>query len=179
MIKWHVTKDVYTSEQIIQINKTVSNYINTGYGDRPATGKIVKTDIIDFSPELQSLLETVIRATKKQNEEYFGFNLFDRVPYTFNVNTYEQGYEYPFHCDATKPTAKNDIKITAVLNISTEQNSGGDFEFFLDGQYVRVKELAVPGSLLLFPSVIFHRVTPVERGVRKTLSIWFDGPNWK
>jgi PKHD-type hydroxylase len=42
-----------------------------------------------------------------------------------------------------------------------------------------VPELKEPGSLLVFPSYIQHRVTPVTKGERVTISRWLSGPNFK
>ena len=37
----------------------------------------------------------------------------------------------------------------------------------------------VKGSVLLFPSYILHRVTPIKSGVRRTLVNWISGPHFK
>jgi PKHD-type hydroxylase len=72
-----------------------------------------------------------------------------------------------------------DIKLTAILNISTEAYEGGDFELIvtsLDSPVTIPKE---KGKLIIFPSFLFHRVTPVTRGVRKSLVSWIYGPKFK
>ena len=35
------------------------------------------------------------------------------------------------------------------------------------------------GSILVFPSFLLHRVTPVTSGTRKTLVAWFEGKRFK
>jgi PKHD-type hydroxylase len=35
------------------------------------------------------------------------------------------------------------------------------------------------GSVLLFPSWILHRVTPVTKGVRKSIVVWVTGPKFR
>mgnify|MGYP003351822367 FL=1 len=37
----------------------------------------------------------------------------------------------------------------------------------------------IKGRLLLFPSFIIHRVTPVTKGIRKSLVTWVEGPRFK
>jgi predicted 2-oxoglutarate/Fe(II)-dependent dioxygenase YbiX len=35
------------------------------------------------------------------------------------------------------------------------------------------------GLVAAFPSYVLHRVTPVTRGVRKTIVVWLTGPRFK
>ena len=69
------------------------------------------------------------------------------------------------------------------MNNSNEYE-GGDFEFdfrnFKTGSNIKkANELENQGDLIIFPSFIWHRVTPVTRGVRKSLVLWFIGPPFK
>ena len=40
-------------------------------------------------------------------------------------------------------------------------------------------ELRKKGSILIFPSFVEHRVTPVTKGVRKSLVGWYEGPKFR
>jgi PKHD-type hydroxylase len=35
------------------------------------------------------------------------------------------------------------------------------------------------GTLILFPSFLIHRVTPVNSGVRESMVSWISGPNFR
>ena len=35
------------------------------------------------------------------------------------------------------------------------------------------------GALIAFPSYVLHRVTPITRGVRKSLVCWVSGPEFR
>jgi PKHD-type hydroxylase len=59
-----------------------------------------------------------------------------------------------------------------------EPFEGGDFEFFLSKEE-RINEFKEPGSLLVFPSWTQHRVLPVNKGNRKSLTCFVAGPLWK
>jgi PKHD-type hydroxylase len=37
----------------------------------------------------------------------------------------------------------------------------------------------VKGSMIAFPSILEHRVTPVLSGVRYSATMWFNGPRFK
>ena len=63
-------------------------------------------------------------------------------------------------------------KISLVVFLSdTKDYDGGDFEF-----QEEAKIPAEKGSILIFPSFLSHRVTPVTRGLRYSLVNWFIGP---
>ena len=108
---------------------------------------------------------------------------FDLVGYdVFQFSTYnakESGH-YGWHVDSFlgKPTDNmsglhRKLSMTLLLNDDFE---GGDFEINLSGpQKVEVKK----GTAIFFPSFVLHRVTPVTKGIRKSLVIWVEGPRWK
>ena len=35
------------------------------------------------------------------------------------------------------------------------------------------------GQVIIFPSMVNHKVTPVTAGIRKTLVTWYSGPMWR
>jgi PKHD-type hydroxylase len=35
------------------------------------------------------------------------------------------------------------------------------------------------GMVILFPSWVIHRVTPVTKGVRKSIVVWVTGPKFR
>ena len=40
------------------------------------------------------------------------------------------------------------------------------------------KETIMQGTIIIFPSMLPHRVTPVTKGVRYSLVQWFSGPDF-
>jgi len=82
---------------------------------------------------------------------------------------------YDFHEDSSK-FENNMRKLSLVISISNPDTyEGGDFEFF-DGTRPDIKG---QGSILVFPSFIKHRVTPVTKGTRYSLVNWFYGEQFK
>ena len=65
--------------------------------------------------------------------------------------------------------------MTIVLNSNFE---GGDFEMVGEGERGGVPRLE-EGSVIVFPSFIEHRVTPVTKGIRYSLVAWFVGQPFK
>ena len=60
------------------------------------------------------------------------------------------------------------------MNISDEPYEGGEFITF-DGGYVEIPEIKNPGSSILLRHGTLHKVEPVTKGIRKTLSYWLYG----
>ncbi len=44
---------------------------------------------------------------------------------------------------------------------------------------IQTPEITKKGSIIVFPSSLVHRVTPVTKGVRYSLVVWFLGPPFK
>ena len=90
---------------------------------------------------------------------------------------------YGFHHDVflAAPVMKH-RKLSMTVQLSDSKDyEGGDFEF--DSNYAPQAPdpvaLRKKGTVLIFPSFFLHRVTPVTKGVRKSLVAWADGPLWK
>ena len=45
-------------------------------------------------------------------------------------------------------------------------------------QIVTQKEANAKGTVIVFPSAILHRVTPVTKGARYSLVQWYNGPDF-
>jgi len=67
-------------------------------------------------------------------------------------------------------------KISMVISITDPDTyEGGEFEF-IDGTK---PDLKPRGSVLVFPSFVRHRVTPVTTGTRYSLVNWFVGNKFR
>ena len=40
------------------------------------------------------------------------------------------------------------------------------------------KETKNKGTIIVFPSMLLHKVTPVTKGIRHSLVQWFSGPDF-
>ena len=110
----------------------------------------------------------------------FGYNLYPILELTLlNYNVYDSSNsgEYDFHIDSSS-TNIYDIKLTAMINLSEEYYEGGELIMFTAGKFREIGEFSSPGSSILFKSWIPHKVTPVTKGIRKTISYWFRGPRF-
>jgi PKHD-type hydroxylase len=56
---------------------------------------------------------------------------------------------------------------------------GGKFQFNEGTEKAALDVPQVKGRMILFPSFMIHRVTPVTKGIRKSLVAWVLGPKFR
>ena len=93
--------------------------------------------------------------------------------------TYEEGMHYNWHVDTFLLSGKpHDRKVTVVcLMNDPSEFEGGELQLNINGQILEAQ--LKKGSVIVFPSYILHRVTPVTKGVRKSAVMWLNGPAFK
>jgi PKHD-type hydroxylase len=173
--------NVLTREECETINSNLNRDITAGWQDAPAAGvtKTAKTSIIQWN-KAKEYLSTIEDLAHMTNENYFGFNINRYHNFsTVNYNEYssEQTQEYGWHADGFKLEKQSDIKLTVIMNISTESYTGGELQLFLNNERT-MYDMNDPGTVIVFPSWIQHRVTPVTSGTRKSVSFWLIGPKF-
>ena len=129
---------------------------------------------------LSEILDGVCENWLSCNQFEFGYNLFPmQKNELLNYNVYDSSNsgEYDFHIDCS-PTNIYDIKLTAMINLSEEYYEGGDLIIFTAGKEKKISEFSSAGSSIMFKSWIPHKVTPVTKGIRKTISIFLAGPKF-
>jgi len=100
---------------------------------------------------------------------------------------YKKGQYYDWHCDSWDkpyaeegPTKGKIRKLSNVVQLTDpKEYEGGELEFDFrqyDPDKKRktqiAKEIAPKGSIIVFPSFVWHRVKPVTKGVRYSLVNW-------
>jgi hypothetical protein len=98
--------------------------------------------------------------------------------------TYKESSHFEWHVDYAPATNAQAIerKITVILELSnSSEYSGGRLELLsdwaaADRPSTNPMENATSGSIVVFPSLTPHRVTPVLRGERRTITSWIVGP---
>jgi len=127
---------------------------------------------------VQGKLWNFINAANRSNFA-FDVNYLDSVQYTI----YEGGGDhYDWHIDTfieTPNAYHRKLSITVQLSDGSEYE-GGDFELNDGtGNSCDRDSLRKKGSILIFPSFLLHRVTPVVRGTRRTLVAWVEGKHFR
>ena len=76
------------------------------------------------------------------------------------------------------PGAISERKLSITVQLSDEDAyEGGDLEFMVNKEYVKAPR--EQGTVIVFPSFIMHRVTPVTKGTRESIVGWIAGPPFR
>ena len=172
------TAPLFNIEHIKKLNKAINDHLVKG-NDKPNTDAI-KTSQVKFVNlgAIQNLILPFLDFIITSNTYYYGFDIFQLTgSKKLNYNTYEKNEEYTWHIDATVRSPIKDIKLTCLLNCSEDDYQGGDLYLFRDKE-VKVENFS-PGSAVVFPSFINHKVEKITSGSRATLAIWMNGPKFR
>ena len=121
-------------------------------------------------------LNFVIQAA---NEQYYNFHL--NGYYQFQYTTYDANGRYDWHTDMSfgqkygSDAEPRKLSMSLLLNDDFE---GGEFEINSGKEEEADKVPMYKGRVVLFPSFMIHRVTPVTKGIRKSLVVWVVGPKF-
>lgn len=90
---------------------------------------------------------------------------------------YEPGGKFDWHldCGADRSICTRKLSVTVQLTAPGEYEGGG-LEFCPQGELHRSR---YHGAGIVFPAMLAHRVTPVERGVRRAIVAWIHGPSFR
>ena len=179
----YLTQELFTNEQIREINKRIKKQLDDVDGSikEPANmpaGDAIKTGEFFIIPcgGVMDLIHPWLHMCQKCNRDQIGFDInWDFHLDTCSYNIYEIGGEYTWHTDGIYNNPHKDIKLTCLLNLSEESYEGGEFN--LDGDDDNPQFTS--GKGLIVHPYRRHKVTPVTKGKRITLTYWAVGPSWK
>ena len=151
---------------------------------------IRKSDCVAINE--QWLFDMLYPYMQEANEKA-GWKYDIRAAEKMQITRYKKGQYYNFHKDGKgdhpsaydKPDNKflhghvRKLSMTVLLNDNYE---GGEFQFAFYKEEkcgINTPEFNKIGSIIVFPSEMEHRVTPVTKGIRYSLVSWFVGPPFK
>ena len=127
---------------------------------------------------------------------FYSVNLYNQQNWNYDLDgcdgiqygTYSDGGFYDWHIDEESEIHNingkaliRKLSVTIWLNDPNEYE-GGEFDIEVKGPFedIRYNTLKLKkGSIVIFPSDMWHRVRPVTSGVRKSLVTWFRGPPFR
>lgn len=144
--------------------------------------EIRKTDVgwLPLTPETNVLWHTFTEVVAEVNRRYFHFDLTGCYE-SAQLGTYtaEVNGHYNWHTDACMQFTRAPRKLSMVLCLSDPSEfEGGELQVKTNSDNISTLELQ-KGRAWFFPSWVLHRVTPVTKGVRKSLVLWSGGPPFK
>ena len=172
-----ITFQCFTQEQVKEINKKIKKNIIEKEELSKSAQNVSK--IGDFFPiqcsPLMELIHPWLYQCQQTNREVFGYDIYWDFHLDFlNYNVYGTNGEYDWHIDANE-NSFYDLKLTCLLNLSEKSYEGGEFK--LIGVEEKIKFDS--GEGLIVNSLMAHKVTPVTKGERITLTYWAWGPSWR
>jgi PKHD-type hydroxylase len=128
---------------------------------------------LDVGPETQWIYERLGDVITRANHQFWQFTLDSCELAQFT--RYRQGQFHAWHMDLGVVGDERRRKLSLTVQLSDpDAYAGGDLEFM--GPERTVAASRNRGTVAIFPTYMFHRVTPVERGVRHALVCWAFGP---
>lgn len=115
------------------------------------------------------------------SEVNYNYYMFDLIGYDYYQYTeYRESGHYEWHMDTAidenMPCRK--LSLSLLLNDPEKDFEGGELCITTNLSEQKGIEMK-KGEIAIFPSFLMHKVTPVTRGIRKSLVIWVIGPKFK
>lgn len=125
------------------------------------------------------VMQRIMGAVAKANREVFDFDITD-FREKLQVAVYDESEEghYDWHSDIGEGPIAQFRKATIVTQLSApDAYEGGGLEINLGHKVMTAARDR--GSATLFASFMLHRVVPVQRGTRYSLTCWSHGPRFR
>ncbi len=134
---------------------------------------------LDDVPEADWVMDRIIDLVRTANRDVFDFDLreFAESPQVARYGAEREGH-FGWHSDIGDGALAAKRKLTMVVQLSASDDYDcGDLEVMPSAHVVAASRNR--GCATLFPSMLLHRVTPVTRGERHSLTIWAHGPAFR
>lgn len=110
------------------------------------------------------------------NHERYGYDLLG-FHHELQLARYGEGDFFDWHLDfGAGEISHRKLSISVQLSDSDEYE-GGDLQFMINQKVINAPRSK--GTVVVFPSFIMHRVTPITKGVRQSIVAWLAGPPYR
>lgn len=157
----------------------VTNTATVGNNEVIEDIRVSDTAWLGCNPQTQFIYDNLAWAVRNINGQFFDFDLYGFVE-DFQYTIYRgNGGKYDWHLDrGPSKNGQGPRKLSLVLQLSDpSEYEGGDLEIFVKHEPKKIEKKK--GLVVMFPSFVLHRVTPVTNGIRRTLVVWVTGPKFK
>lgn len=169
----------FSSEEVDKILDLSKNYEFEQATTISGDPKSIRNSTIKWmspSEETSWIYDRLMGCIKEANNVW-QFNLYsilDDIQYTEYRGG---GGHYNWHVDIG-PGAISHRKVSVIVQLSdSSEYTGGVLEVSTGTNSLKVSNKK--GAVILFPSFLQHRVTPVASGLRKSLVLWAGGEHFK
>lgn len=127
------------------------------------------------------LWRRVYHLFNEANDNAFGFDLSHIQSLQFTTYEASSAGHYDWHEDVQWKTPLMFHRKLSMVVMLTDPSTyeGGDLALQIPDSNPQTEELRSRGTVLVFPSFVRHRVSPVTKGTRHSLVAWHNGPKFK
>jgi PKHD-type hydroxylase len=144
--------------------------------------EIRRSDVawLNVTPESDWIWKKIVHTVAEVNRRFFRYDLtgcYEAIQ--LSEYTESDSGHYDWHIDGNVASEAVPRKLSMTLLLSDPSEfEGGDLQVMVSTNKPKTLE-AKKGRAWFFPSHTLHRVTPVTRGVRRSLVLWVGGPEFK
>jgi PKHD-type hydroxylase len=189
-------REIFTPEECTQIiNTGINEWIEEESKIQKDADEINQNFVNDFDyrnttlftpPEPDEwLFSKIFKAIMEVNNNETGYQFhvegFAEPPTLMryqaaNINKHGKPGQYDWHMDVGPGETPSTRKISYTIILNPDEYEGGELCFHID----RTLDKPYPGqdnigSMIMFPSYLVHKVTPVTRGTRYAIVGWAHG----
>ena len=180
LLNYCIENTKFTAASILKKGEYDIDSVHTGRMD----SKIRKTDIAFVTPDNQKdnmVNEIAWHFLTMANEKLFNYKFESFQPVQFA--RYRDGGHYGWHQDTSGISPSGESRKLSLTFSLSDPNTyeGGYLEFWrcnLPMEELDIKDIRDQGSVIVFDSRDYHRVTPVTKGTRYSIVCWSVGPNF-
>lgn len=147
-------------------------------GDRKYEESIRKSSVmfLAFNERTNWLYQKLSAVVQRCNLERFHFDISGFAE-QLQLTEYNEGDFFDWHMDfGAREISARKVSITVQLS-DPDEYEGGELQFMSNNNIVVAPRER--GTVVVFPSFVTHRVTPVTRGVRRSIVGWASGPPYR
>lgn len=186
---WAYWDDAFTNEELEKI-VTYCEQFELDYGgtfvsenkEDAEKHRVSNIKFHDRNADTAWIFDRLNFVIQSANEMYYNFHLNGYSKFQYTTYDATNAGHYNWHMDiAIGKIQHNDVEmrklsLTLCLN---DKYEGGNFCMNMGNEEKFETIPMKKGRIILFPSFMIHRVTPVTEGTRRSLVVWVLGPKFQ
>jgi PKHD-type hydroxylase len=154
-----------------------------GSGDHSEINKNIRTTDVGWlglNHETAWIWEKLTNVIADVNNQFFKFDLtgcYELMQLGIYKETDKGHYDWHIDASPTDKHAPRKLSMSLLLSDPSEFE-GGELQVKTCNDEVQTLKMT-KGMAWFFPSYMLHRVTPVTKGVRRSIVLWVGGPEFK
>jgi len=176
LFKYFTVRNVFTPEECNLIINSPDTFeqkdalIGADIGRVDTSVRKTKVKFFKQTPDTLWIGDRIHKYAWEANRNYFNFNISFLAD--LELLEYREGYFYDWHVDITPSDGIDSRKLSIIIFLSDpEDYDGGGVGF----DFGRPSVVLSQGSMLIFSSLLRHKVHPVTRGIRHSFVAWAYG----